>query len=134
MIPSPAYPYPDRHAFQAALESGSLTIQANGEECDICKEEFDHDHQAIRLHDGHIFGKDCIKTWLAEHDNCPKCRKVIFGPSVAERARAIREEGREYILRVRERELAQLVDTLRELTSNSRRRRLSLQRVRLTEY
>lgn len=117
MVSFPAYPYPDRHAFQATLDSGSLAIQADGEECNICREEFDHEHQAIRLHDGHIFGKECIKPWLAEHDNCPKCRKVIFRPSVT--ARRI-HEALEWILDIRERELAQHVDTLRGLIINSR--------------
>jgi hypothetical protein len=27
---------------------------------------------------GHVFGKDCIETWLEQRNSCPMCRKMFF--------------------------------------------------------
>lgn len=37
------------------------------------------DHRASRiLICGHIYGSDCIRTWLETADTCPMCRKKLF--------------------------------------------------------
>ncbi|EFC44897.1 hypothetical protein NAEGRDRAFT_5673, partial [Naegleria gruberi] len=49
-----------------------------GEHCDqscaVCICDFEECDELIRLPCGHVFHKDCVSTWLNEHNTCPTCR------------------------------------------------------------
>lgn len=36
-----------------------------------------NDHQAVKLPCGHIFGRECLFTWLATSTTCPLCREEV---------------------------------------------------------
>ena len=45
-------------------------------ECNICLEDMSKETlQVVKC--GHFFHKECIDTWLNNHDNCPLCRKKL---------------------------------------------------------
>ncbi|KAF2245692.1 hypothetical protein BU26DRAFT_568249 [Trematosphaeria pertusa] len=53
--------------------------------CDICTyafgPEFSDENMtepAAKISCGHIFGKQCLQTWFASHNTCPKCRSFAF--------------------------------------------------------
>jgi len=50
--------------------------------CVICTEAFDTSHQPVALRCNHVFGHECIKTWLREGrgntNSCPFCRYAIY--------------------------------------------------------
>jgi hypothetical protein len=76
----------------------TIPAPAAGEEevdCSVC---FDLLTNAVRLpcHPTHTFHELCISTWLADHNQCPLCKVVLFGPGdtpstphVSEVARAL---------------------------------------------
>ena len=51
--------------------------------CSICHEEFESQssdsrpEHAVKLQCSHIFGSECIKTWVRSHNSCPVCRQSI---------------------------------------------------------
>jgi hypothetical protein len=51
------------------------------ENCLICQDPFSASHQPVTLPCKHIFGHECIKTWLrtgrGNNTSCPNCRYVV---------------------------------------------------------
>jgi Ring finger domain len=59
------------------LEMDSLDIceNQNCEDCSICLQKFDSDHDKVRsLPCCHKFHENCIFIWLQSHVTCPICR------------------------------------------------------------
>ncbi|KAB8289490.1 hypothetical protein EYC80_010651 [Monilinia laxa] len=61
------------------------------EKCNICHEIYDlhatpsthgqSNHEALKMAScGHVFGRDCITTWLKTNDTCPMCRDKLELP------------------------------------------------------
>lgn len=50
--------------------------------CAICADFFSADHQPVILPCKHIFGYECIKTWLrtgcGNNSSCPNCRLTVY--------------------------------------------------------
>lgn len=74
---------------------------ASGEdkrECGICLEEYgegEGKEEAVRLKGcGHVFGKDCVRSWLRTRNTYCVCRKVVY------RYQPCRGEGKEMCLEV----------------------------------
>ena len=51
------------------------------EQCPVCMEDIVK--KGLKLPCGHIFDRNCVTTWLKQHNSCPVCRKGIDeeGPS-----------------------------------------------------
>jgi Ring finger domain len=53
----------------------------NDKMCRICLEPFGErkGHMPYRVccEHGHVFGFDCVKSWLEGNDSCPCCREVV---------------------------------------------------------
>jgi hypothetical protein len=46
-----------------------------------------YQHHAVRIkHCGHIFGMQCLQTWLSDHRTCPMCRQELF-PALTDKVR-----------------------------------------------
>ena len=51
--------------------------------CSICQEDFEsqtsnsQSEHAVKLRCTHVFGSECIKTWVRSHNSCPVCRQSI---------------------------------------------------------
>lgn len=45
------------------------------EQCPVCIEKITG--KGLKLPCGHIFDKNCVTTWLKQHNSCPVCRKGI---------------------------------------------------------
>ena len=52
-------------------------LQAGDSTCIICREDME---QAKRLHCGHCFHLNCLKSWLERSSSCPTCRAGIAAP------------------------------------------------------
>ena len=70
----------------------TTTIPSVAEECAICLDRFVHGDE-INATTGsaaqqptcpHVFHKECLLSWLAEHDVCPCCRVQLVGPDNSE--------------------------------------------------
>jgi hypothetical protein len=48
------------------------------DECSICLESYIVNDKIIYLNCGHIYHKDCIKSWLKKSNTCPHCREIII--------------------------------------------------------
>jgi len=65
--------------------------------CSICLDDFDLESECHQLYCYHIFHEKCIEEWLAKHDSCPDCRKLMTREAIrkvakAERKRMARQE------------------------------------------
>lgn len=58
------------------IESEKNAIANENDECSICLEQITTDTLETTSCK-HRFHKECIKTWLCEHDECPLCRNFI---------------------------------------------------------
>ncbi|KAK6437063.1 hypothetical protein LTR95_006746 [Oleoguttula sp. CCFEE 5521] len=47
-------------------------------DCAICIEQLTDERKPVVLHKTHVFCKNCIITWLREHNSCPSCRRAIY--------------------------------------------------------
>ena len=47
-----------------------------GDKCSVCQDEIEVGSRMMRLDcDGqHVFCKDCVEGWFADHKTCPNCR------------------------------------------------------------
>lgn len=48
--------------------------------CSICLEAYKSGDEVCLSHNDdcdHVFHKDCIVSWLIQHDDCPNCRAVF---------------------------------------------------------
>jgi len=45
--------------------------------CTICQDEYVKDDTLLKMECSHDFHKDCLVTWLKQHNTCPVCRKEI---------------------------------------------------------
>lgn len=45
--------------------------------CPICQENYQQDETLVKLPCKHDFHKDCVTTWLTQHNSCPMCRQAI---------------------------------------------------------
>ena len=60
----------------------SSSILAEDEQnCPICLDPFQESDCPIQLPCKHIFGRDCLNSWLSTHNTCPQCRRVVFDES-----------------------------------------------------
>ncbi|MCJ1467439.1 hypothetical protein MMC07_006064 [Pseudocyphellaria aurata] len=72
-------------------------IELEDRQCSICTSEFKGSHPAVSLPCGHVFGLECIESWLRPYpsltinegldldmplgaNTCPLCREVFFPP------------------------------------------------------
>lgn len=56
-------------------------------ECSICLDHYEKDETlAWGKNDkcNHVYHEECIRGWLAEHDDCPLCRTNLMKPDVEE--------------------------------------------------
>ena len=49
-------------------------LEEDKKQCSICLEEYRNGDEVVYLPCLHIFHKDCIYTWLRNHDDCPICK------------------------------------------------------------
>ena len=79
----------NKHQFLSRLLTTSNRVRTHkGQECPICKEEFntspsfknENTEVQIRLpcNPMHTVGSTCIATWLRDHNTCPICRCEFF--------------------------------------------------------
>ncbi|KAF2490678.1 hypothetical protein BU16DRAFT_131657 [Lophium mytilinum] len=45
--------------------------------CPICKDDYIEEAPVRTKLCGHIFGANCLGTWVEEHKNCPMCRRIF---------------------------------------------------------
>jgi len=45
--------------------------------CSVCFEDFQIGAGALKLPCSHIFDKECLTTWLNQHNSCPMCRREL---------------------------------------------------------
>ena len=53
-------------------------VEVNKDEewqCSICMDKING--KGLKLPCGHVFDRECVTTWLKQHDSCPVCRKGI---------------------------------------------------------
>jgi len=58
---------------QVELDSN---LQEQMVRCSVCFDEMENDREKIlvKLPCTHIFHKECVSTWLSQHNTCPNCR------------------------------------------------------------
>jgi hypothetical protein len=60
-------------------------VDLDSSSCPICTVDWQHGDTLRKLNMcRHYFHKDCIDTWLADHDTCPMCRARIIPPDINE--------------------------------------------------
>lgn len=52
-------------------------LNGNDATCIICREEM---VTAKKLHCGHLFHVNCLRSWLERQNNCPTCRALVIPP------------------------------------------------------
>jgi len=84
------------------VERGLQLLPPPDPECSICHEELQapspsakitkdlgYTHVAVKVVDcGHIFGAECLGTWLKTSNTCPMCRRVLFPQDVQRSAQS----------------------------------------------
>lgn len=51
------------------------TLKLTGKECSICLDNYKSGQSIGNLECGHIFHKECIKTWFHHKQTCPECSR-----------------------------------------------------------
>jgi len=49
-------------------------MKVDAHRCSVCFEDFELGTSALKLPCKHLYHKDCVTTWLKEHNTCPICR------------------------------------------------------------
>lgn len=57
------------------------SLDTEDRNCPICWEPFREGESAIRTSCKHVFGSECLQTWLCDENTCPQCRRPIFDES-----------------------------------------------------
>lgn len=63
----------------------SLNIKNNLKEdnqCSICMKEIIKNETIYNFPCEHDFHRNCVKSWIIEHNSCPNCRRIIFPFSI----------------------------------------------------
>lgn len=63
--------------FNNALRDIPLVQAEEETQCCICLVSISHRERARRLPCQHLFHSSCLRHWIADHPNCPICRKPI---------------------------------------------------------
>ena len=54
------------------------TVSEDAKQCSICLQEHDtSDYVFIHCNAKHVYGKNCIQSWLTYNKTCPMCREVL---------------------------------------------------------
>lgn len=69
----------------------AVDLPDNNRDCPICMEEYvtsEHYEPPVRLPCDHVFGKDCLRSWLQSsvlnrnNNTCPICRSVLYNRDI----------------------------------------------------
>lgn len=58
---------------EAISKLPEIDVKEGEHQCSICMDDIKE--KGIKLPCGHMYDKNCITTWLKQHDTCPVCRK-----------------------------------------------------------
>lgn len=103
------------------LRNGMLLIEAQSDDCAICKELLESDVVKIQAC-GHVFHKTCLLEWTesgTEQCTCPMCRRDLFRVESLVSEDSLRESFLAFFRSVREQQLRELRHGIME---NLRRR------------
>lgn len=81
--------FPTKQSFLANIP---LVSQPAEEKCPICMEAYEAkpvythggdlsdelSHRAVQTPCGHIYGENCLTTWLTDQPSCPTCRRALY--------------------------------------------------------
>ena len=50
-----------------------------GDRCGVCLDDIEFGRRMMRLdcNGKHVFCRDCVKGWFADHNTCPNCRRAF---------------------------------------------------------
>lgn len=92
-VAEPAGPPPaSRDARDALLLK---TIDACGQSCAICQEDFEVKDKAKQLPCQHLYHEKCVLVWLEKHNSCPVCRFALESEKQTWDAEASNVQSRE---------------------------------------
>lgn len=65
------------------IKPTDLGPASEDQKCSICLTEYGSKYRSEKkfptmLPCHHIFGADCLKQWLQDHESCPLCRRIVF--------------------------------------------------------
>lgn len=65
------------------IKPSDLGPASEDQNCSICLTEYGQNYCSEKkfpkmLPCHHIFGADCLKQWLQDHESCPLCRRIVF--------------------------------------------------------
>ncbi|KAI9845777.1 MAG: hypothetical protein M1838_001538 [Thelocarpon superellum] len=73
-----------RKAIETLVDVDLNSLDEDDRACSICLERLGMPEPTqgkietpVKLPCGHVFGKNCIKTWFGEHCTCPSCRRKV---------------------------------------------------------
>ena len=77
----------------AALPTFTWQPAADGHQCAICKEDFEHGCRVTGMPCGHLFHGFCLQPWLRQRHTCPMCRFPLQTASPVREHPALPLEG-----------------------------------------